>query len=118
MKFLALLSAAIFLFACTPHDSADTEPSEGFLAETIADLRSATLSDEEKQAIKDRATLRERHRKQGLRVCEEGEDGTTWMEDCKRCRCENGSRTCPAIHCTHARERQQGPRQLPPPNRP
>jgi len=117
MKLLILLSSAMFLFACTPHDSADTEPSEGFLARTISDLRFATLSDEEKQAIKDRATVREMQRKEGLRVCEEGEDGTTWMEDCMECRCNNGRRSCPLIICTHARERQQRPRQLPPPNR-
>ena len=107
----------MFLSACTPHDSADAEPTEDFLAETMSKFRAATLSDEEKQAIKDRATVREMHRKEGLRVCEEGEDGTAWMEDCMECRCENGLRTCPAIICTHAREREQRPGQLPPPNR-
>lgn len=42
---------------------------------------------------------REFHRARGVRVCEEGEHGTTWKEDCNTCRCEWGIRHCPNLPC-------------------
>jgi hypothetical protein len=38
--------------------------------------------------------LREVYRVRGERVCEEGEDGTRWQEDCDTCWCEAGLRAC------------------------
>jgi hypothetical protein len=42
----------------------------------------------------DRSQMRERFRAEGKRVCEEGETGTTWKEDCNDCRCDWGIRHC------------------------
>jgi hypothetical protein len=43
--------------------------------------------------------FRERLRAEGLRVCEEGEDGTRWQEDCNTCWCERGRRHCTKAGC-------------------
>lgn len=107
-----LLLLGVLLTACTDHNPGSQETDEetdegsaqGFVHRVRADFELITMSAEEKQAFEDRATLRERRREQGLRVCEEGEHGTEWKEDCKVCRCEHGLRNCPAIHCTHARD--------------
>ena len=50
--------------------------------------------------LKEREELRAHFREKGLRVCEEGEVGTTWREDCNTCRCELGYvRVCTKAHC-------------------
>jgi hypothetical protein len=41
-----------------------------------------------------RSEWRERLRAEGTRVCEEGEHGTRWLEDCNTCWCEWGARRC------------------------
>jgi hypothetical protein len=42
---------------------------------------------------------REAHRARGVRVCEEGEDGTNWKERCNTCSCEWGVRICSNLIC-------------------
>lgn len=42
----------------------------------------------------DRSERREQLRAAGDRVCEEGEHGTRWHEDCNTCWCEWGARRC------------------------
>jgi hypothetical protein len=42
----------------------------------------------------DRSEWRELLRAEGKRVCEEGEHGTRWLEDCNTCWCEWGGRSC------------------------
>lgn len=96
-RFAILLGAV--LTACTGYDASDAQGGEWSISEMRDDFEFATMSDEEKQAFEQRAVTREIRRKQGLRVCEEGENGTTWTERCKICRCVNGLRSCPAIHC-------------------
>ena len=51
------------------------------------------------EARADRSEVRELQRDRGLRVCEEGENGTTWKDDCSRCRCEWGVRSCTVKRC-------------------
>jgi hypothetical protein len=43
--------------------------------------------------------LRELHRSNGGRVCEEGENETEWKQDCNTCRCEWGVRSCTKAGC-------------------
>ena len=61
---------------------------------------------DEAEARAQRQAIREAQQRQGLRTCAEGENGTTWMEACNRCRCIDGSRVCTKAGCRdHARER-------------
>jgi hypothetical protein len=59
---------------------------------------SAKLRAEAKRIAEEKAEryreLREMHRARGVRVCEEGEDGTNWKEGCNTCWCESGLRSC------------------------
>ena len=56
----------------------------------------------EAQARHERSIARERFRARGYRVCEEGDEGKQWKEDCNTCRCEYGSvRSCTKAHCRH-----------------
>jgi hypothetical protein len=43
--------------------------------------------------------LREMMRAEGLRVCEEGESGPPWQEDCNTCWCDRGHRACTKAGC-------------------
>ena len=108
-----LLLLGTILAACTAHAPDMEQSNESLIIRLRAMYEFSTMSEEEKRAFEDRAKLRERQRKQGLRVCEEGEHGTKWREDCKVCQCEHGLRTCPAVKCHH----KPGNRLLPPPNR-
>ena len=54
---------------------------------------------EKSQARERRAELRELHRRQGRRVCEEGEHGTRWQEACNTCWCDHGVRACTKARC-------------------
>jgi hypothetical protein len=49
--------------------------------------------------------LRERLRSYGRRVCEEGENETTWKQDCNTCRCEWGIRSCTKAGCPSPEDR-------------
>jgi hypothetical protein len=42
----------------------------------------------------ERSQMRELFRAEGERVCEEGENGTSWKEDCNTCQCDWGIRHC------------------------
>jgi hypothetical protein len=46
-----------------------------------------------------RSEVRELQRDRGLRVCEEGENGTKWKDDCNRCWCEWGVTSCTVKYC-------------------
>lgn len=91
---------------CAPHGG-QPAPTRGLLGRLRNDARYLQAKDDERTAIENRATMREHHRRNGLRACEEGEDGTSWREDCKVCRCEQGWRRCPAVHCTDPRVRAE-----------
>jgi hypothetical protein len=58
----------------------------------------AKLREDAKRNAREKAEryrdLREIHRARGVRVCEEGEDGTIWKEGCNTCWCESGLRSC------------------------
>lgn len=95
------------LTACTTPSPTTTNLGGVSVVRIRAIYELSMMSDEEKRAFADRAKLRDLQRAQGLRVCEEGEHGTKWREDCMICQCEHGLRTCPAIKCTHAREKMQ-----------
>jgi hypothetical protein len=61
--------------------------------ETSVRLRAEAKRDAREKAERYRE-LREMHRARGVRVCEEGEDGTIWKEGCNTCWCESGLRSC------------------------
>jgi hypothetical protein len=118
MSRIVPLITALLCVTCTSHDgesagSLGESEDSNFIEQRQADFEALTLSPEQRRALEDRARLRERQRSRGLRVCEEGEHGTTWKEDCKVCQCEHGLRTCPAIKCRH----EAGERLPPAPNR-
>lgn len=92
---------AILLCSCT----GPTGPGEGKTPESgrlrFLD-RSNPLVEHTFQIMEIRAAYsksREYFRAQGLRVCEEGEHGTNWAEDCRRCWCEWGARDCTRVDC-------------------
>jgi hypothetical protein len=63
--------------------------------------RTATLEFERiaREEAKQREELRERDRAAGRRVCEEGEHGGRWQEDCNTCFCSQGYRACTKNVC-------------------
>lgn len=63
--------------------------------ETVAKLH-AEMQEYNKRKAERYRELREMHRARGVRVCEEGEDGTNWKEGCNTCWCESGLRSCTA----------------------
>jgi hypothetical protein len=99
--FLALLSACT---AQGPGGAPEpTQVEQGFVARVHAGMELILIVSEENRTLapEDRALIREMQRSKGLRVCEEGEHGTTWREDCKLCTCIYGRRSCPPVRCTH-----------------
>jgi hypothetical protein len=105
MRTLALVSLFVLTVACTGPSSSSTgsssteaEMGTGFRVtpEVEAFMQRAV---EESEAQKQRAELRELHRRQGKRVCEEGEDGTRWQERCNTCWCDHGVRACTKAKC-------------------
>jgi hypothetical protein len=88
---------AILLCSCAAHHGSD-ESSDA--AET-GRLRFLDRSDplvehtfEIMEVRADHSEWREILRAEGERVCEEGEHGTRWQEDCNTCWCEWGARRC------------------------
>jgi hypothetical protein len=63
--------------------------------EYVAKLR-AEMQEVNRSQAEQYRKLREMHRARGVRVCEEGEDGTSWKEGCNTCWCESGLRSCTA----------------------
>jgi hypothetical protein len=61
--------------------------------EESARLRAEAKRHAEEKAARDRK-VRERDRVRGVRVCEEGENGTFWQEDPYTCWCDSGLRYC------------------------
>jgi hypothetical protein len=105
---LVLASMMVLASACTEHGrSRDTEARADVVASITADVSFLWMSAEDKQEFAHREQQRAVQRRLGLRTCDEGEHGTTWQEDCMWCRCENGRRSCPAVHCTHARRQRE-----------
>jgi hypothetical protein len=103
MKRCGLL-VAIVLAACTgPSSNAPARDDEGLVSRVRAEWEFMLLVHEENESLspEHRAALREMQRSEGLRVCEEGEHGTSWREDCKVCQCIVGRRSCPPVRCTH-----------------
>jgi hypothetical protein len=93
----------MILAACAPHDPTPDPTDEGMVRRMWVEWESILLLSEENRFTTPeiRAAVRERQRREGLRVCEEGEHGTTWTEDCKICTCVHGRRSCPPVVCTH-----------------
>lgn len=95
MSALKLLLALATLAACTSHDPQDATPrgeSTGADVPTTEDREAALKREEDRK-------VREIHRQLGRRVCEEGEHGTKWQEDCNSCWCEEGRRVCTKVGC-------------------
>lgn len=61
-----------------------------------------------REKAKLRKEQREMHRAAGRRVCEEGEDGTQWREDCNRCWCSWGVRVCTENVCEKSDRSKRG----------
>jgi hypothetical protein len=104
VKRALYLLLAILLCSCTAH-------SEGGEAAEPGRLRFMDRSDplvehtfEIKEVRADHSDMRKIHRARGVRVCEEGEHGTTWQEDCNQCRCYWGERHCPSLPCKKSPE--------------
>jgi hypothetical protein len=52
----------------------------------------------------ERSEMREIHRARGVRVCEEGENGTHWREHCNWCWCQWGVLSCTKAGCVPPEE--------------
>jgi hypothetical protein len=61
--------------------------------ETVARLH-AEAQDYNRRQAERYSELREMDRARGVRVCEEGENGTIWREDPYTCWCQSGMRRC------------------------
>ena len=102
-KFVAALAALVIIaiFGCTEHRKEpgnDAVPRMGNVVTTA--LRALEAKVEAKARADNRAEMRRFYRAQGKRVCEEGEVGTRWMEDCNTCWChEPGIRRCTQKRC-------------------
>ena len=93
---------AILLCSCTgPAGAGDGGEAANWERPPFLD-RSNPLVEHTVQVMETRAVrteVRELQRARGLRVCEEGENGTEWKEDCRRCRCEWGVTSCTKKYC-------------------
>lgn len=87
--------------SCTAHresgEAADSEHLEERLPFLDHPLVKRTLAIMDERA--GYSELREIQRAEGLRVCEEGESGTRWQEDCNTCWCDRGHRACTKAYC-------------------
>jgi hypothetical protein len=93
---------AILLCSCTgprgPGEDGKTAESERLRFLDRSDLL-VEHTFEIMEVRAERSESREQQRTRGVRVCEEGENGTNWKEDCNTCRCEWGFRTCTNGYC-------------------
>jgi hypothetical protein len=80
-------------------DSAEGPPEGLPFLDRANPLVKRTFAAMQKRAM-DRE-IRETMRAEGLRVCEEGESGPRWQEDCNTCWCDQGHRACTKAHCHH-----------------
>ncbi len=98
MKRGCLMSLVALLCSCTAHREGVHGAESEHLPERLPFLdRSLSLVEATFQIMEVRANRsewRERLRADGKRVCEEGEHGTRWQEDCNTCWCEWGTRRC------------------------
>lgn len=90
---------ALLGLGCASHESPPEEEASGLVTRISVVAKQKFRDDDEKERIEQRNKMREFQRSQGLRVCEEGEDKTTWTEDCNSCWCENGERHCTRLGC-------------------
>jgi hypothetical protein len=104
VKQLRHVMLAILLCSCAGHGeggaSEDGPPAESWqlhFMDRSDPLVEHTLEIMEVRAW--RSEKREIHRARGVRVCEEGENGTHWREDCNWCWCEWGVLSCNKKHC-------------------
>jgi hypothetical protein len=101
---LHITICAIVLAACAARSpETEQDAGEGLASRMRANFEFILIVSEENRSVppERRAVLREMQRRDGLRVCEEGEHGTTWKEDCVYCTCIYGRRSCPPVVCTH-----------------
>lgn len=103
MKRAFVLLVALFC-SCTAHresgegsDSAEGPPEGLPFLDRANPLVKRTFAVMQERAM-DRE-IREAMRAQGLRVCEEGESGPRWQEDCNTCWCDRGHRACTKAGC-------------------
>ena len=102
MKHVLPLAAFMIpaILGCTGHNKAPSDDTAPRVEGVVTTVLRAMETEEEAEERKRRAISRERHRAAGERVCEEGEVGTQWREDCNICRCyEPGVRGCTVKRC-------------------
>jgi hypothetical protein len=104
VKWGGLVLLSILLCGCAEHGNGGTGerslPAESGRLRLMD--RSDPLVEHTFQIMEVRAhysDLRERLRSAGRRVCEEGENGTAWKQDCNKCQCEWGVRSCTKAGC-------------------
>lgn len=99
-SWLNLVTVALLSMSCTPHQPSGEASEPAFLRDARAGIEMMfDEAAEERRTFEDRSRVREAQRARGLRICEEGENGTLWQEDCNSCRCEDGMRSCTRIMC-------------------
>jgi hypothetical protein len=85
--------------SCTAHQEGDETAD----SERLPFLNRATpLVERTLEIMEERARYseyREYLRAEGVRVCEEGENGISWQEECNTCSCERGRRYCTNAVC-------------------
>jgi hypothetical protein len=97
MKRAHHLFFAILLGSCTGPTQAGEGGETADLGHLPFWVRSNSIVERTFQIMETRAQrseVRDLQRDRGLRVCEEGENGTNWKEDCNPCRCDWGIRHC------------------------
>jgi hypothetical protein len=103
MKRVYLILLVPLLCSCTAHresgEGADSErlPERLPFLDRANPLVKRTFESMEEHARDSK--FREYLRAEGVRVCEEGEHGTRWKEDCRTCWCERGHRYCDNAVC-------------------
>jgi hypothetical protein len=99
MKRACFILVSTLLCSCAPHrESGDGTDSERLpILDRANPIVQRTVAIMEERARE--SEIREYLRAKGLRVCEEGENGTSWQEDCDTCWCEWGRRYCDGVIC-------------------
>ncbi len=102
-----IVAGLLLVFGCSCTGSTKSPTDGQFVRKSIERWDSARR---EAEARHERAEMRELLRSHGHRVCEEGEVGTEWKEDCNSCRCyPGGVRGCTMLYCNKPGEGRHPP---------
>lgn len=105
MKCAYCVLLVTLLCSCTVHRESGEAADSDRLPDSLPFLdRANPLVKRTFDVMEERARdreLREVMRAEGLRVCEEGESGPPWKEDCNTCWCDRGHRACTKAYCHH-----------------